>query len=83
MITNMITGSVYAMLSPQQSSQHKADANGFMSDVRSIQVTQEFGEALVERAELLRVKGTDFVADVEEASTSYEAPKGNIVDAWA
>ena len=79
----MITGSVYAMLSPQQTSQHTADSNGYMNDVRSIQISQPFGEALVERAEEMRVKGNDFVDDVAEASSVYEPPKGHIVDTWA
>lgn len=83
MITTMITGSIYPMLSLQQQSHYKADANGSMNDLRGIQISQKFGEALVERAEEIRVHGNDFVADVAEISTSYEPPKGHIVDAWA
>jgi len=79
----MITGSIYPTISVTQSPRYQADANGYMSDVRSIQVTQEFGEALVERAEDLRVKGTNFIDDVVEASTIHESPKGHIVDEWA
>ena len=83
MITSMITGSAYAMNSLQQNMQYKADAVGYMSELRDVQVSQKFGEALVERTEEVRVQGNEFVADVVDATVSYEPPKGHIVNAWA
>lgn len=83
MITTMITGSVYAMNSIQQNMQYKADALGYMSDLRETQLSPKFSEALINRAEEMRETGDEFVSDVVDATVSYEQPKGHIVNAWA
>ena len=83
MISKTSTGVIYPSIALNQMLQYQRDANGYMKDLRSINLDHSFSEALTQRANEVVQKGQEMVASVVETTSWYEPPKSGNVDTWA
>ena len=83
MIMTTFSGHVLPGVSPGQMPQYWSRPVAYINELKEIELSPEYGEAIVGHVHKVAAKGNDFIEDVINISTWYEPPKGTIVDTWA
>jgi len=83
MINTTTTGLVFTAVAVDQMPQYWTDPNGYISDLKAMQVEPSYGVAIVQHIDKVAEKGRDFVDDVARVSSWYDPKKGNYINAWA
>jgi len=77
------SGLVLPGIAPGQMPQYWSRPVAYMNEIKEVQLSPEYGEAVVKRVHEVADKGRDFIKNVISVSTWYTPPKGTHVDTWA
>lgn len=83
MINTTISGLVFTAVAADQMPQYWTDPNGYISDLKAMQVEPAYGVAIVQHIDKVAENGRDFVEDVARVSSWYDPKMGNNIDIWA